>query len=447
MSAALQGLHPAPGRLRRSLRLAGLCLVLAIVALFDASLMTTSETQRYTHDFDDSVARREPAVAAIFAADPALRDTMLRETKLAYDEGGWTAATARFQEMKRQLIQAYAGDDTTLACAAAWVQIARDLLPTPALCRAYLQGDYSDPELQRRMTISDAPCTRAVIDGGRRRAAGEHPKLMSDAEFDDAYKRGFDGPTPLSAEEKAAFLDPHADDRLICRASLKLEENYLNLPRGQAALYARTEISARREPVPLNAILPSAPSPASFHCAEAGTIFTLSMEQRDGRPITWTSLGQSGWDCRVRSSATSRQYLSEGNDRTNPIRMLWPLGVGKTADISGYTTNYATETHRFAVTSYLSYWLPIGWVKAYAIDDTASVGGQVRYIMTHYWSPDLGFKIGQRTQVKSGGWPDNTAPDWQLIALQPPLRPSPGSMNPRRKRRGFGGPARLPNLP
>jgi hypothetical protein len=56
-------------------------------------------------------------------------------------------------------------------------------------------------------------------------------------------------------------------------------------------------------------------------------------------------------------------------------------------------------------------------VKAYAIEVSYLVNGRSQYMMTHYWSPDLGFKIGQRTETKLGLAPDDTAPDWQLISV------------------------------
>jgi hypothetical protein len=417
MSAALQSSGPAPGRLRAALRLCGLCVLLAAAALFAWAEATKPEEQRYIADFDESVSRREPAVAAILASDPALREKIIRETKLAFDAGGWPAATERYQEMKRSLIQVYAGDTTTMACNTAWTQIIRDLLPTPALCRAYFNGDYNNPIIARHMTVADAPCNTALVDAGKRRAAGETPKTMSADEYSAAYYHSLDAPSPLSAQERAALTDPHADDWLMCEASLKLNENALAMPGDQAARFARTQLSMRDHIIPITAVLAAAPPPPSLAYAPAGTIFTLSIEGNDGRPITWTSLGQSGWDVSVKSSASTRQYLW-GDDNTNPIRILWPLAIGKTAEASNYTANDAVETHHYAVASQNRYWLPFGWVTAYAIDDTVSIGGRERYVLTHYWSPDLGFKIGQHTVVKSGKWPDGVAADWQLIAMK-----------------------------
>jgi len=419
MSAALQGSRPAPGRFRAALRLCGLCVLLAAAALFAWAEVMKPGEQRYIADFDESVGRREPAVAAILAADPGLREKILRETKIAFDAGGWTAATARYQEMKYALIQVYAGDKAIMACNAAWTQIIRDLLPTPALCRAYFNRDYDNPVIARHMAVADAPCAAAIIDAGKRRAAGETPKTMSAEEYAAAYNRSLDAPSPLSAEERAALTDPHADDRLTCQASLKLHENAEAMPSDQAARFFRSQLSMRDHPVAMTAVLPPAPTPPSLAYAPAGTVFTLSIEGNDGKPITWTSFGQSGWDVRVKSSASTRQYLW-GDDSTNPIRILWPLAIGKTAEASNYTENDAVETHHYAVASQSRYWLPFGWVTAYTIDDTVSIGGREHYVLTHYWSPELGFKIGQRTVVKSGKWPDGVTSDWQLIAMAKP---------------------------
>jgi hypothetical protein len=67
------------------------------------------------------------------------------------------------------------------------------------------------------------------------------------------------------------------------------------------------------------------------------------------------------------------------------------------------------------------YWLPFGWVQAYAIENNISdPDGAPLYSITKYWSPALGFLIGQRTVVTKGPWPQEVAPDWQLVAIDPP---------------------------
>jgi hypothetical protein len=140
----------------------------------------------------------------------------------------------------------------------------------------------------------------------------------------------------------------------------------------------------------------------------------------DGLPITWTSLGQHGWDCRMRSSATGERDLM-GTGRRNPLRQLWPLapgrGVGPVDTVEPDGTQARTM---FRIAGVARYWLPWRSVDAVALDEEVSEGGTLAYVVTHYWSPDLGWKIGQRSRAVHGSLPNYLAPDWQVIAEATP---------------------------
>jgi len=168
----------------------------------------------------------------------------------------------------------------------------------------------------------------------------------------------------------------------------------------------------------LSDVLPDEPPLPGLACAPPGTIFTLSMESgRTGQPITWRSVRQKGWDCLIESSATGARGLW-GEPRENPIRLLWPLKIGNIADFVAYNAANLRESHHLRVVDEELYWLSIGATHGFAIDEVVSVADQTRYVLTHYWSPELGFKIGQRLVVKTGERPENVAPDWQVIGMQ-----------------------------
>ena len=177
----------------------------------------------------------------------------------------------------------------------------------------------------------------------------------------------------------------------------------------------RTRPAATAAPEPLFLGHP----PAEFHCAAPGTRFILSMEQSsDGRPITWTMQSQEGWDCRIHSSASGDRGLwSNRDDRNNPIRLLWPLQLGKSVPCPCGNGGHLL----YRVSSHQEVWLPIGRVDAYGIDEVAlNDAGEPIYTITHYWAPSLGFIIGQRAVEQKGSAPDETAPDWQVVAIEPP---------------------------
>ncbi len=162
------------------------------------------------------------------------------------------------------------------------------------------------------------------------------------------------------------------------------------------------------------------PPPDGLKCPTAGTVFTLSMQAGNtGLPVTWASGGQAGWDCVLVSSVSGKRLLWDTLEE-NPLQKLWPLQPGKTADILPGTGG--TRTTHLEVTGYGTYWLPFATVHAWTIDATVSDGGIRRATTRYWWSPDLGWKIGQHTRVWSGGWPRSATPDWQVVAV---ARPGP----------------------
>ena len=171
--------------------------------------------------------------------------------------------------------------------------------------------------------------------------------------------------------------------------------------------------------------------PPDLHCAAPGTIFTLSQEDSTtGRPITWDSLGQSGWDCRIKSSLSGEQDVfasAAGTSASDILHLLWPLQIGKTAFchcVYGKTTD-------LAVTARGQFWLPWGYVDAFSIEETErDADGLPAYTITRYWSPALGTLIGRKTVVLRGRWPQDDDPDWQLIAMEQPAAPQSAAAPP-----------------
>lgn len=404
------------GKVRRGFQVAGLCVVALLLGFHGWLNFVLTPEQRFQFYFDITSARVAPLVADIMGRDPALHAAMLRESKAAYDRGGWSAASARFQQLRYELIQVYADDGPTIACAAARAAATRSLLNRPASCRAFMAGDNSDGAAMDAERSVGAACDDALQNAERRRQAGAKLSVMPADAYRAAVLKTFASPDPLSTEERTAFLSTSADDRLYCRAVVKLEENALAQPPEQAARFLRSGLVKQAPDISLDSVLPVTAPPDSLHCAAAGTVFTLSMEEsKDGKPITWQSLGQDGWDCRLKSSATGERPLW-GDARSNPLRLLWPLEVGKSADVPGPFSDGPMSAMRVRVASLDRYWLPIGWVQAYAIEETAMEGGGVWYVLTRYWSPKLGFQIGQKLVVQAGPRPDWVAPDWQIIA-------------------------------
>jgi hypothetical protein len=420
MSATLAALRPS----RKWLRPAALLVLLGITFVVVPGPWNKTPDQLYEWYFNESVHRLYPTAYDILAHDHALRAEVLQGSKAAYDQGGWPASSQRFWLLMLQKVQIYAGDSSTRTCQQAWNGVARKLLETPALCRAFLLGDRSDELVSNRADAAYATCAAAQRDGAQRRLAGARPELMSHDDEAAIYRRSFSAPSPLTAAERAALVSAHPDDRLFCSANIRLMQNTESLPDDRYARYIRTGWSTQAQVLPLSDVLPDEPPPPALACAAPGTIFTLSMEAgRTGLPITWTSVGQKGWDCQIESSATGARGLW-GEPRENPIRLLWPLKIGSVAQFTAYSDANIVELHQLRVVDEQLYWLPIGVTHGFAIDEVVSVGGQTRYVLTHYWSPELGFKIGQRLVVEAGERPENIAPDWQVIASEQKARGS-----------------------
>jgi hypothetical protein len=260
------------------------------------------------------------------------------------------------------------------------------------------------------------PCDAAVADGAAQRLHGQTPPILDEDSYVAAFAKSLEAPDPLTQAERSALMDPLAPHTPVCRAIAKMLENQLSMP--QAPRLFRTQMMTGGTVGAIDGLNPVKKPPAEMLCPRAGTVFTLSMERTlDGRPITWIAIRPEGWDCIIDSSATGKRGLW-GADFINPIRRLWPLEVGKSTTITASDESNTLETSVVRVESFERYWLSIGSHSAYALSQTVLDSGKPRYVLTHYYSPDLGFKIGQHTQVLWGDWPAGIAPDWQLIAIQ-----------------------------
>jgi hypothetical protein len=379
----------------------------------------------YAQDFDANLARTQPVIWPAVQADPALHKEILDKTGAAFLRGGWPAATSMFYRVVHAQMEAYGGDAPTLACSAAWQNVYRALLPNPHAC--YLLDAVGTSALPPGLAAAQIDratrlCDEAAVDGAQRRSLPDPPQTSSDEERRKLWLATLDAPKRLPDDERRALMQTGpVDEAALCRGKIDHGDNLLAQPRDAAARFLRYNYAAEEnsaDPLDKPSKPPVAgPPPAAFDCAAPGTRFTLSMYGRDGLPITWTSQGRHGWDCALQSSASGLRgaFTDLKGDVGNPIALLWPLAVGKAANCGCEGDNVGI----YRVVSNERYWLPFGWVQAYAIEeDVSSWNGQALYTMTKYWSPELGFPIGQHTVVKSGRWPKGMAPDWQVIAMQ-----------------------------
>jgi hypothetical protein len=413
---------------------------LAIVGVFAADVALRSPARAYADDFDANLAATTPAVLAVARADPPLYRLLLEKSQAAFAQGGWPAARQVFHKIVDARIDAFAGDTTVLGCQAAWHDVYKALQPTPHLCRQLvLEGDWRLPAgiADAARAQRESACDRMTVDGGRGRLAVDHPPQMTRTAADATFSRALNGPKSLTEAQKRALNDPEgvaaSDDATLCSAEQVFDENIEALPTAEAAAYERS-LYANEEgdflylPHPISPLVQG--PPPDLHCATPGTRFTLSLEDRTtGRPITWDSLGQSGWDCRVRSSATGEQGLFAGEAYASAgdiLHLLWPLEIGKTAFchcVYGKTTD-------LAVTGQTQIWLPWGYVDAVSIEETEREGdGQPAYTITRYWAPSLGMLIGRKTVVLRGRWPQGVGPDWQLVAMDRPAAPQAAAVS------------------
>jgi hypothetical protein len=404
--------------------LACLLIISAAVGGLVAYAAWRTPARAYAQDFDRNLAMSEPRLWPAIQADPALRQELLEKSGAAYLRGGWPAATHVFYGIIRAELEAYGGDAQTLACHVAWQNIFRALLDHPKACRlvqTYGTDGVPDGLAKAEIARMNQVCDEATLDGEQRRNLPNPPRSSSEAEYRTVWNSTLTSPKPLSDDEKRALTQPgKPDEAAWCRGTVDQGDNLTAQPREIAARILRYQFGgAETGAVELDQPAPPAgpvAAPASLTCAATGTRFTLSMAGRDGRPITWTSTGAHGWDCALQSSASGRRgvFTDLGGDTGNPLKLLWPLSIGKTANCGCE----GEQSGVFKIVSLDRYWLPFGWVQAYAIEeDISSWDGAPLYKITKYWSPELGFVIGQHTEVDHGDWPDNVAPDWQVVAM------------------------------
>lgn len=394
-------------------RMAALSVLLSLTLGVYAYIYFPEPISSFDRSFDFNIKQSQPLIGSIVEAEPTLRSLFLRRTSVAYTQGGWPAATQVFDELTNSEINAYAGDRETLDCSAAWHSVLISLRPTPKLCRDFLNGRLGDPAMRAAMVPAQAACKAMTIDGGHRRRTQSRPDVLDDAAFGATYALTLAALTPV---EKAALAAPSSDDATYCQAGIRRSEAALRLTPDVAARYARTKF---HESGLIAAGEPSSPELPTLHCAAPGTLFTLSMQGQDGLPIIWESLGQSGWDCRIRSSASGERGLW-GDDRTNPLRLMGDLAVGKTTRTTEIANDGTERSVTWRVTGFESFWLALGRVSAYTLEKDVIEGENRHYVVTHYWSPELGFDIGQHSVAKQGSLPDWIAPNWQLINMKAP---------------------------
>ncbi len=408
---------------------AALAGIVAIVGARVLILLPRPAATAFVDDWDRNTAATASAAFRAVQADPALHRLAIEKTAAAYRQGGWPAASQVFFRIIDSRVNAYAGDEAALACHAAWQAVFRALRPAPHLCRQAIEHGTEDlPAGVARAEIGrkEAACDAMTSDGGERRLAIDPPHRMSTQQFNAAFAHALDGPKPLTGAERRAVSDSAAvgvaGDAALCSGRVAQGDNIAALPPAQAASYVRASYAVK--PDDFVYLRPDTTEgqngpPPDLHCAAAGTRFTLSMEARaNGRPVVWESLGQRGWDCRLRSSLSGEHGLFMwDNDYApaNAMRQLWPLAVGKTAHC--HCTFGGTNDYRVSGVS--RYWLPWGRVESYAIDETTNAAdGEPLYTVTRYWAPSLGFFVGYRTVSMQGTWPDGGEPDWQLVAVQ-----------------------------
>ncbi len=388
----------------------------------------------YKADFDKYVLRQYPLLGGVLRADPALRQEIDAKQILAFDHGGRTAANYIFWNIVNSRLTAAAGDDAIRACSYGFVALYRALAGRPHLCREIAIGQLSridggpgEVELARATDL----CDTAMEDGARHQAAPP-PYLYGDS-YDAAMSRVMQGPDAFTAADLAAMADlQSASDAAVCIEETKRLGNLASLPpTDSASLIRSTYVSGAYFAILDAQPKVGEPRAEDLHCAAAGTRFVLTTFLQNGRPNVWTSLGRHGFDCALDSAATGKRGvfgtlysdLREGPD-PNPLRMLWPLAVGKSVSLTYIPVNGKPEQQRDRIASYKRYWLPWGYVEAFEIEQEVWRGDD-HYIVTHYWAPSLGFVIGRGTRAIAGRVPEEIGHefDYQVVAMLPPLVP------------------------
>lgn len=388
--------------------------VAGVAGSYAGYVATRTQGQSYAATFDQNMIQSQPALASIVLGDPTLRDLMLTRTQLAYEQGGWDQASTAFFQVVRSELTVYASDAAILACVQAWREVRRSLLSRLELCRAYGLGLSHTPGYAEATRPAAAACERAAIDGGRRRLTTLQPETMTSARYDILYNRARLGPAPLTGSEADALADPNAS--LNCQATIKLDDNLAALPPQTRALMVRTNYRAEQN----TAVLPKAATarndpPSDLKCPLAGTQFTLSM-QANGIPVQWQVRGQQGWNCNYFSSVSGDRVLW-GTIDVNPLKLLWPIEIGKSTRYPGKNAAGLSVIRTISVSAKAEYWLAWGRVEAFTIDEEVEAADN-HYVISHYWSPALGFLIGEGSRVIKGVLPSSVAPDWQLVAVE-----------------------------
>jgi hypothetical protein len=385
----------------------------------------------YSSDFDAYLGRSFPHLSQALHENLALNDEVHAKTRAVFELGGAGAATTMFWHIMHARLLSAASDSAIRGCEDAWTDGFRSLQTHPHVCKllpmlgpSALSPNDAKSELQH----ANAACDIAMADGAARQNAP--PTAMYGSEYVRVRDGATSSPNPFTKSELATWSNPDSgSDEDMCRLILKYDGNLDALDPTTEASFLRGEYAYEANE-PYETIVPPPPSPPppddALTCAPTGTRFVLNNFLTDGRPNMWTSLGRHGFDCGIRSAATGVRSLFgtllttlDVSTDPNPVRALWPLKVGKSVEIHYISVGEPILDETVSVTSEANYWLPWRRVDAFAIA-TEVRRPPYHYVVTDYWSPDLGFLIGRQTRSIARPYPPDVGLDFQLVAMLPP---------------------------
>ena len=414
---------------------AGAAIGLLVFATFAACVLAYLRLHfpyaAYKSDFDRYVLRQFPGLSGVLRANSVLRQEIEAKQHLAFDHSGRTTANVMFWNIVDSRLISAAGDDAVRACGNAYMDLYRALAGNPHLCRELAVGQLSridnGPGAAELGHANDR-CDAAMEDGARHQAA-RPPYLYGDA-YDTAVSRLMAGPVAFTDADRAAYADPDsASDAAACAEEIKFLSNEAKLSPVEYAGLIRAVYVARSNFAVLDAQPQTHPTREDdLHCAAPGTRFVLTTFLQNGRPNVWTSLGRHGFDCALESAAVGKRGLfgtlySDLSESTspNPLRLLWPLEVGRSVSLTYVPVDGPPERQLDRVASRKRYWMPWGDVEAFELEQEVWRASD-HYVVTYYWAPALGFTIGRGTRAISGRVPEEIGHDYdfQVVAVVPP---------------------------
>ncbi len=438
IAAAIRWRWRRPGRWRDDARLR----IVALLALLEIALGVLGQVELATrgHDFDRAFwafVQKTPGLRAALLDYP-LRKTLYVESRRAFMEGGWGAASGVFNSILRSQIAVYADDRHVLDYWRSFLAVERELQTTPTACAAYVQDPaalYDYPQAEPDIAKLRAAVASMTRNGAERRLAIPAPVWQDPGKptWDAAWQRSLRGPDRVSDAEEKAILgtgDPAAD----CRGAMKWIANTLSRdPADAAAAFRIIMIMGRAEgrnsAYRSDRVSGVDVNGTGFACPPAGTRFLLNIDNMDGRQVTQTILGQRGIECRLHSNAWGTYGLIGGmlvNDAgrltAETVARLWPLEIGRSlTTVEPYRYGKGMLRVVYAVSGVGWYQVGPRKVLGYQIDvaENIEATGQ-RYVLHFVWSPELHWNIRQRTEWVGGRYPVNNGADWDLIGVIPP---------------------------